>query len=175
MGQTTSTGQPLRSGHPGGERRMDDQAKMVDETKDPKAKQVVGNVRRNAVELVRDVVKLFDLQLQLAYVDLQDFFRRTRLTLLAITICSIGLVASTPIFLMSLAQLVQRTWNLRMETALFIVGGAAALMFSLILWIAVKRLTKASRVLGRSVDEMSQNLAWLREILYKDEEGKSED
>ena len=127
------------------------------------------NMQRNVLALTRDVVKLFDLQLQLTYVDLQDFFRRTRLTLVVITMCSVGLLASTPIFMMSVAEFLRRTWDLRMDVALLIVGGVSAFLFSLILILAFWRLSRVSRVLGRSFGEMHQNLTWLREILYHDE------
>lgn len=166
MGQKTPTDQSFSSGSARSERWVDHQAQAVE---NPKATHAVKNVRRNVVALVRDVAKLLDLQLQLAYVDLQDFFRRTRVTLVLITMCAVGLLASTPIFLMSLAEFVRRTWEMRMDVALLLVGGLAAILFSICLSLAFWRLSNASRVLGRSVTEMHENLKWLREILYDDD------
>ncbi len=165
MGQRTSTDQPFRSSAGGTGRWMDTKASVDASNEAHPAR----NMQRNVLALTRDVVKLFDLQLQLTYVDLQDFFRRTRLTLVVITMCSVGLLASTPIFMMSVAEFLRRTWDLRMDVALLIVGGVSAFLFSLILILAFWRLSRVSRVLGRSFGEMHQNLTWLREILYHDE------
>ncbi len=151
---------------PWGRRGMDGQATSKVETSRTKRS---ADVQGNFLALVRDGLKLADLQVQLLSLDLKEFFKRSRFAIFFLTLSAVGLLASTPIFLLSLAEFLRRTYELRMETALFAVGGISAILFSSILVFACWRLSRVSKVLSRSLNEMHANLIWARETIYSDE------
>ncbi|WP_437193889.1 phage holin family protein [Planctomicrobium sp. SH527] len=127
-------------------------------------------VRSGATGILKDVLRLTDLQLQLLSIDLTEFWQIGKVGAVGACVSLVILLASLTVMLFGVADIVENYSGLSGDMAKLIVSGAAFVLGTGILLGSVNRLTVAGSKLQRSQAEFRENLVWLRSILSKDDE-----
>lgn len=123
-------------------------------------------IRLGVRHLARDIVTLLELQSQLLKVDLRNWLKGS-LAPGVVILATAGLlaIASLPLLLFSLAYYVAGSTELGLAASLLIVGGGGlliALVAMLAGWAAIRR---GGVAFERFQVELSQNVAWLKQVL----------
>ena len=124
----------------------------------------------NIASLVRDLARMGDLQLQLLTLDIQQFWSSARAGLIVGLLASMGILGSLPVLLFGLAGLLERVSGWSPEICRLAIGTVMTVSGAVLVWTAVVRIGRAAECLKRSKDELTQNLKWVREVLYQDQE-----
>ncbi|HUQ67890.1 MAG TPA: phage holin family protein [Planctomycetaceae bacterium] len=123
--------------------------------------------------LAVDTLKLGDLQVQLATLDVREFWANAWRSALLLGAGSAALLAALPVAMLGIAEYLRQAWSLPIEAALLIVAGVVLVAAgSLVAWSAW-RLATAAKPLRRSADELRENLTWLRSVLYDESAAES--
>lgn len=124
----------------------------------------------NLATLGRDLLKLLDLQLQMASLDMKQFLTDARMSLFLMIFGAVFALGAVPVMLMGLATSLAE-W-LEQPVAWVQSGlGAIALVFSLIvIKLSVMGLSRSAQALKRSQEELHNNIEWARNILHREED-----
>ena len=115
--------------------------------------------------LTHDMVELGELQTQLLGLELKNSVRKTRTCLILAVIAACLLLASIPVALLALAELLveQLDWT---RSAAFGVATLAGLLLSAIFAGAAYAIVRRGLVsLPRSREEFGRNVAWIKSTL----------
>ncbi|TWU67129.1 phage holin family protein [Crateriforma conspicua] len=119
--------------------------------------------------VLRDILDLFELQIQLFSVDAQAAQRKaTRAAALSITALALG-GATLTVFIMALGFVLHELSGLSTGASLLIVS---VLMFAIVgglLALAASAVGKVGEALGQSQSEMAENFRWLKATLVAPE------
>ncbi|MCA8996050.1 MAG: phage holin family protein [Planctomycetaceae bacterium] len=144
--------------------RFRDQETAVDAETEPVS--AAKNFRVNVAALAYDILKLADLQLQLANCDFQEFWRRAQPALAVLIFAGVLLVTSVPILMEAVTSWLIRTWAWSPPIAYLIVGSVPASVGATCFLIGIRRLTSAGSQFSRTHNELRENIAWLRSIVH---------
>lgn len=123
----------------------------------------------NIASLVRDLARMGDLQLQLLSLDVNQFWSSARAGIIGSLLAATAVLASLPVLLFGLADLLQRATGWTSEACRLTLGGGMTLCGILVIRAGVLRIGNAATCLKRSQEELAQNLKWVREVLHHDE------
>jgi len=115
--------------------------------------------------LGNDIANLAELQAKLALLDLKE---STGHAALPVTLVAGGLallLASLPVALLGVAELVASALSIRTGWAMLLVAGIAAVLAIIVVVVAGLRLRHSFESFRRSREELSRNVAWLRTVL----------
>jgi hypothetical protein len=123
------------------------------------------------VDLAVDTFKLADLQMQLMTIDFREFWARAWTSVLLLAAGAAMLTAALPVAMFGGAEYLRQSLGLSIEFALLLVSGwALVIAIGLIAWSA-RRLEVAATPLRRSVEELRENVKWIRGLLHGDDGG----
>jgi hypothetical protein len=126
-------------------------------------------LRRNAVTLVRDVLRLLDLQFQLLEKDVHDGWKQARIGIALGGIGAIALLAALPVLLFGISEYVRNAFAISLEAALVLISCIVIVLGGgLAVW-SLRILTQSGAALKRSNEELRENLAWFRSILNQED------
>lgn len=123
------------------------------------------DVAGSVSELTRDVIELGELQTQLLLLDLKKSSQKMRTCLILAIIAVCLLLASLPVALFALAELLheQLEWS---RAAAFGVATLTGLLLSAIFaGVAYSIVRNGLLSLERSRDEFNRNIAWIKSTL----------
>jgi len=156
---TYTTGTGARAGGNGwGGTRLGDQAPYVKKPQPHGAQAILA--------LAVDTLKLGDLQVQLATLDVREFWANAWRSALALVAGSAALLAALPVAMLGIAEYLRHVLALPIEAALLIVAGVVLLVSGSLVGWSAWRLATAAKPLRRTADELRENLAWMRSVLY---------
>ncbi|WP_437186931.1 phage holin family protein [Planctomicrobium sp. SH668] len=133
-------------------------------------KNAYASARNNAATLAQDLLRLADLQLQLATLDLTEFWSKAKFGLVVCVVGAVTILGAVPVILMALANFVHTHTSLSVEVSQILVAVGALVIGVIFLAVSVKFLTRAGECLNRSKKELRENIEWLRDILKRDDE-----
>lgn len=122
---------------------------------------------RTVADFAEDVISLAELQAQLFAVDLREAGERAVKPGLILVVAPVLLLAALPVLLFGLAGLLVRLAHWSEPAALLTIGMAAIVMSLGAAWWAWKRLGSALSLLGRSGEELAENVRWLKGALMQ--------
>lgn len=134
------------------------------------APQVKIGSHNHFVTLLRDLVKLVDLQLQMMSLDLRQFWQEAKVSLVVIIFGAVFALGAIPVFLLGTATLFSEALVLPLAWVQFGLGITVVLLAVATILTAVKGLSRAGKSLKRSQDELHRNLEWVREVLHREDE-----
>ncbi len=143
------------------------EAKTVTDSVPPNA---YSKVRTGAAGILKDVLRLTDLQLQLLKIDLTEFWQIGKVGAVGACISLVVLLSALTVLLFGVSDAVENYFNLSGDISKLIVASVALVFGAAILSFSVNRITVAGSKLQRSQAEFTENLVWLRSILSKDED-----
>lgn len=140
---------------------------MIDDYEDSKTNHSPRHEIRHGVRhLTHDIVTLVELQSQLLKVDLRNWLNESLVPgVLILSAAGLVAMACLPLLLFSLAYYIAGSTELGLAASLLIVGGSGlliALIAGVAGWAAIRR---GSTAFDRFQVELSQNLAWLKQVL----------
>ena len=124
-------------------------------------------VSRNLGDFVDDVASLGEMQIQLFSLDVKEGVSKA--TMPAIAVLAVVLVAlgSIPVLLMAIAWCLILRAGLPQDLAYFATFEITAIVCGGVGWFSWKNLKTALPIMFRSMDELRQNLRWIRHALKK--------
>ena len=125
---------------------------------------------KSLTELGVDALKLLDLQLQLAQLDLKEFWTRSRVAIAILGVSLAVMVAALPVGLFGISEYVRNLFNLSIEFSLVLVSGICVLLSLAGVFWSIRHLGAAAHPLKRTRDELYANLSWMRNLLHKNED-----
>lgn len=138
---------------------------MVDQTKmngqQRKTSPAVG-MGRNLADLSHDLLTLVELQCQLLFVDIAEGKSKSILPLILIVSGCLLALAALPVLLLAFGWMLVNLGELSQHAAFFIVSLSAIALAGGAVWGGFKLLSRAMAVLGRSRQEMRENLEWIK-------------
>ncbi len=127
-------------------------------------------MRRNATSLVRDAIRLADLQMQLFIVDAAAFWQKTRWVIVGIVSAAVVMLAAVIGFLFSFSEMLEHWGKFSPGIAKLIVSGGSLVFGLALLGISIRALTRAGGLLNRSCTELKENMDWLRSVMSQDDD-----
>ena len=115
--------------------------------------------------LASDVVTLIELQVELLKVDLKEWARGMIWPGILAVFAVVSALAAMPVFLFGLAYLLHDRTDLTLWGALLIASGVGLVLSVALILLAVLLLKRDVKILGRSANELSRNVRWLKEVL----------
>jgi uncharacterized membrane protein YqjE len=122
---------------------------------------VVGSI----ADFGNDVATLIELQAKLAALDLKECKTRAVVPLIVAAAAAVLMLASLPVVLLGVADLIARALNIAPGWAMLLTGLAALAVAGLVGWLSVKEITRSLEPLRRTNEELVRNLAWIRTVL----------
>lgn len=122
----------------------------------------------NLTALVKDCMRLIDLQLQLLAIDGKEFWRSVKIQLMVVAMAGVVGLAAMTITLAALAEfLVLLTGS--QGWSLLAIGGGGLVISGVLLAMSAAVIKNATGTWGRSNEELRENVRWIRDILHHDE------
>jgi len=116
-------------------------------------------------ELGNDILTLAELQAKLAAIDFKESLEHAVFPLV-LTLGGLMLaLASLPVVLIGVAQLIAWAFSIHLGWALLLVGLVALAGGSAVAWIAGLRFSRSFASFQRSREELVRNLSWIRTVL----------
>lgn len=139
------------------------QAPVNGRTAEPSAAE---GVSRNLSDFIDDVASLAEMQVQLLNIDAREAVRKSiapGLGLVGAVVFSLGTI---PILLMSIAWCLTRA-DIPLDLALLMTFGGAVVIAGGVGWLSWNKLSEAVPIALRSMDELRQNLRWVRHAIKR--------
>lgn len=124
-------------------------------------KSVVGNI----ADFGNDVATLCELQLKLATTDLKEVKDRATGYVIVLFFAGVVAIATIPIALFGVADLLAMALQIRLGWALLITAGVAFSIAGVVFAQIAPRLGFALDPLRRSREELVRNVSWVRTVL----------
>lgn len=121
-------------------------------------------LRSNVGDFAHDILTLSELQGRLLLVDLKEARTRALRPLALGVVGAVLLLASFPVAMFGLAELLALT-GLPTWAALLISAAVGVVISGLLGWLAWRTIRSTFTVFSRSRDEFSQNLTWIKSAL----------
>jgi len=116
-------------------------------------------------ELGNDILTLAELQAKLAAIDFKESLEHAVFPLVLTLGGLILALASLPVVLIGVAQLIAWAFSIHLGWALLLVGLVALAGGSAVAWIAGLRFSRSFASFQRSREELVRNLSWIRTVL----------
>jgi hypothetical protein len=143
---------------------MADQA-SVSQAKGTQSQPSAGSMVGNLAEFGNDVATLAELQAQLAVHDAKDCVGRATIPLIVVGAGAALGLASLPVILLGLADLIARGTGFSAGLVQFIVGLVALAGAGVAAYLALKASLRSLESFRRSHEELSRNISWIRTVL----------
>lgn len=124
-------------------------------------------------DFASNVTTLAELQARLTALDLKESTERAAWPLVAILVAVILAIASVPVALLGIAELLPLVFRISAGTAKLITAGftfVIAVLIAVAFWNA---MTRSFEPLRRSREEFTRNLAWLKTVLVHSGRGSA--
>ncbi len=122
---------------------------------------VVGSI----ADFGNDMATLFELQAKLAALDLKESKDRALFPLYVVVAAVVVVLASLPIVLLGVADLIATALHIAPGWARLLTGLASLALAGLIGFLSVKEIGRSLAPLRRTNEELVRNLAWVRTVL----------
>lgn len=119
--------------------------------------------------LLKDVVRMVDLQFQLLSVDVRQFAQESRAASIATVLGGVLAIASVPVLMLGISQFLVEQFDWNQATTYLVVSIAALVVSATTVAWSVSRLLRAGEALDRSRQELSENLRWIRKTLHHED------
>ena len=122
-------------------------------------------VAKGMGELTHDIVSLAELQFELFRIDCREGIKRMLVPVALLLVAGIVAVGTVPIALLLIAELLTQAAGLSRAAAFSIAalsGFIVALAMGVMGWFYIRRVV---RVFGRSREELTHNMAWIKHVL----------
>ena len=127
-------------------------------------------VRRGLAALLRDILRLGDLQLQLLKTDLVDFWNQARGGIVLLLAGGVAMLAALPVVILGVSYYFSQATELSLAAAMLLVSLFVLACAGLAMWISIRQLTRAGSTFDRSQRELHENLTFIRTMLHHDDE-----
>ena len=124
-------------------------------------------VSRNLADFLHDILTLIELQIQLFGVDLREAVQRSILPVVLLAGAAVITVACVPLVLMGIVWTLVLRAGLSQDVAFFAtaLGGIViAVIMGVVAWQSFAHL---GPIIERSLQELRQNLLWIKHALRK--------
>ncbi|HEY1068843.1 MAG TPA: phage holin family protein [Pirellulales bacterium] len=127
----------------------------------------VGAVTSYFTDLAYDLITLTELQARLLLIDVREALTRSALTIVGLTAMAALALASVPVVLFGLAELIVE-WAAWSRPAAYLTVGGVTLILALAVgaWTA-RRLSRIAIVFSRTSQELQDNLEFVKSLLEK--------
>jgi hypothetical protein len=122
---------------------------------------VVGSI----AELGNDIMNLAELQAKLVALDAKEAASRATLAVSAVALGLVIAVASVPVALLGLADVLARTLQIQPGWAMLLTAAVALAFAGLIVVVFTRQIPEALNTFRRSKEEFARNLAWIRTVI----------
>lgn len=123
----------------------------------------------NLSALVKDLVRMADLQMQLLNLDVAQFWTGARPALIVGGLSVTALLGAMPVLLLGISGALEKSAGISPESAQMIVAGIIVAAGIAAVRIACMKIGIAAGALKRSQEEFLSNLEWMRNALHRDE------
>jgi uncharacterized membrane protein YqjE len=124
-----------------------------------------GKVVSGIAEFINDIVALAELQAKLALLDLKECLEKARLWLALVVVGIFFILASLPVALFGVAELVAVALKISTGWALLMTGVVVLIVAGMVVVVSAYRLVPSVSSFRRSREELSRNLSWIRTVL----------
>jgi uncharacterized membrane protein YqjE len=124
-----------------------------------------GKVVSGIAEFINDIVTLAELQAKLALLDLNESLEKARLSLALVVVGVFFILASLPVALFGVAELLAAALKISHGWALLMTGAVVLVVAGIVVAVSAYRLVPSVSSFRRSREELSRNLAWIRTVL----------
>ncbi len=128
----------------------------------------VSGVVHSVTDLAGDVLEIVELQVRLAQKDAKEALSLGLVPLIAMGAGMSLMVAALPVLAFALATFIHNQWNIPDWVAQL---GVAFVMIALAIvmsFFAFRMLKKSLSTFGRSMSELTKNIAWLNSMVRRD-------
>lgn len=122
-------------------------------------------VVESIAEFANDVTTLADLQARLAIYDTKEAIGRATYPAIFVAAGASFALASLPLLLFGLSDLLASAANLHPGAARLIVAVVTLAIAGAVAYFAFKAATRSLEAYRRSQEELSRNIAWLRTVI----------
>ncbi|WP_435019594.1 phage holin family protein [Tundrisphaera sp. TA3] len=122
-------------------------------------------VVESIAEFVNDVTTLADLQTRLAIYDTKEAIGRATYPAIFVAVGASFALASLPLLLFGLSDLLATGANLHPGVARLIVGFLSLAIAGALAFFSFKAATRSLDSYRRSQEELTRNIAWLRTVI----------
>jgi hypothetical protein len=119
----------------------------------------------NIADFGNDIATLVELQAKLAALDAKDGLSRATTSLIVLGVGSVVALASLPVILIGVADLVASNSRLSVGAARLIIGLAALILAGGSAYLGLRGSTSSLESFRRSREELARNLSWIRTVL----------
>lgn len=132
-------------------------------------KSPVSGVVNSIADLAGDLLDIFELQVRLAGKDAKEAIRSGLLPSISLAIGMSMMVAALPVLAFAIAKLVEVGLGAPEWVAELSVGGSMAVLALLLSYLALRKLKNSVSIFGRSLSELSKNIAWIKSVARRDD------
>jgi len=122
---------------------------------------VVGGI----AEFGNDIATLLELQSKLVMLDLKDCRERLILPIALAIVGLAVLLATLPVAMLGIADLVAAALKIRAGWAMLLTAGAMLLAATALVFLSARKIGPGLEAFQRSREELARNLAWIRTVL----------
>jgi hypothetical protein len=126
---------------------------------------VTEGVFGNLTEFVNDCTTLAELQAKLAVQDLKVGAGKATVPVIGLVAGGALAIASLPVLLLGLGELIYFYGGLERHWAYLIVAGVALVLGGLLAWLLGTRFGPVLSSFDHSREELTRNLAWIKTVL----------
>jgi hypothetical protein len=119
----------------------------------------------NLAEFASDCTTLAELQAKLALLDLKESAGKAAVPVIGLALGAALALASLPVLLLGLGELIVAFGGLGRHWAYLIVAGVALATGGLLAWLLGTRFGPALESFGRSREELTRNVSWVKTVL----------
>ncbi len=123
------------------------------------------SVAGSVAEFGNNVANLVELQAKLADLDFQESVKRATVPLAVIVVGGVVVLASVPVALLGVADLLARALGIAPGWTMLLTAGVTAGVSGVILYLSVQEFARSFEPFRRSREEFVRNVAWLRTVL----------
>ena len=130
-------------------------------TMEPSPGSMVGNI----AEFGNDIATLVELQAKLAAHDTKECVARVTYPAIILGAGAVVILASIPVLLLGLADLLARLTGLPDWGSRLIVAAVAMVVAALVAFLSYREALNSVNSFRRSTEEFTRNLSWVRTVL----------
>ena len=119
--------------------------------------------------VVHDITELLELQTRLFAADAKAAVRESIVPLILLVVSVCMLLGAMPVMLMGVAGALVEQTELTHTTSLFVASGAGVGVALAVLAVAGWRLRKGVQHLEGSLEELKQNVNWIKQVLKRED------